>query len=341
MTAAARMQPLYSRRSKIVPRHSIMLLKSIFLVCLQVVVAPTAGWCDDVLKIAAGAPNNWDSGLPEVGQRGGIFKKHGLRLEILYTNGGGETMQAVISGSADIGIAAGTAGVFGAFAKGAPVRILLAGTTGTGDLYWYVPAASPLKSFADLDGKTVGYSTNGASTHTTLLALIKHFRVAAKPISTGAAALTMAQTMSRQVDVGWASPPFGLDALDEGKIRLIARGSDAPSTRDQTVRVHIVSADTLAKHRDVINRFVAAYRETYQWLYSDPAGVKTYSDYANVPERLAIRIRDEFMPKAALTPDRLSGIAAVTKDAVDFKFMQAPLTDAQLTELVQIPEVGK
>ena len=83
--------------------------------------------------------------MPDIGKRAGIFKKHGLDLEILYTNGGGETMQAVISGSVDIGIGAGTGSVLGAFAKGAPVRILLAGATGASDLYWYVPAASPLK----------------------------------------------------------------------------------------------------------------------------------------------------------------------------------------------------
>src|SRR5215510_10936606 len=87
--------------------------------------------------------------------------------------------QAVISGSVDIGIAAGTAAVMGAFAKGAPVRILAAGTTGTSDLYWYAPAGSPIPSFKDVNGRTVGYSTNGASTHTTLLALIKHFDVSA------------------------------------------------------------------------------------------------------------------------------------------------------------------
>jgi NitT/TauT family transport system substrate-binding protein len=307
---------------------------------LEFAAASTVACSDELLKVAVGAPNNWDSGLPDVGQRAGIFKKHGLTLEILYTHGGGETMQAVISGSADLGISAGTAGVFGAFAKGAPVRILLAGTTGASDLYWYVPASSPLRSFADLDGKTVGYSTNGASTHTTLLALIKHFNVAARPISTGAAALTMTQAMSRQIDVGWASPPFGLDALSEAKIRLIARGSDAPSTRDQTVRVHIVNADALAKRRDAMNRFMAAYRETYEWLYDNPDGVKIYAQYAQVPERLAIRIRDEFMPKAAMFPDRVSGIAALTKDAIDFKFMQAPLTQAQLAELVQIPAAG-
>jgi len=314
-----------------------ILLAPLLATCILFGLGPTVAPCDEVLKVAVGAPNNWDSGLPDVGQRAGFFKKHGLILDILYTNGGGETMQAVISGSADLGIAAGTTGVFGAFAKGAPVRILLAGTTGTSDLYWYVPQSSPLRSFADLNGRTVGYSTNGASTHATLLALIKHFGVMARPVSSGAAALTMTQTMSGQIDVGWASPPFGLDALDAAKIRLIARGSDAPSTRDQTVRVHIVNADALAKRRDAMNRFAAAYRETYEWIYDNPTGVKIYAQYAQVPERLAVRIRDEFMPKAALAPDRVSGIAAIVADAINFKFMQAPLTPAQLAELLQIP----
>lgn len=309
--------------------------------CLMAMAAanvfPTMGWSADTLKLAVGAPNNWDSGVPDIGRRAGIFNKHGLDLELLYTSGGGETLQAVISGSVDIGIGAGTGGVLGAFAKGAPVRILLAGTTGAGDLYWYVPAAAALRNFSELAGKTVGYSTNGASTHITVLALIKHFNVAAKAVATGAAAVTLTQAMSGQVDVGWASPPFGLDALDQGTIRLIARGSDAPSTRDQTVRVHIVNANALTQRRAVIERFVAAYREAYEWLYDHPDGVKLYADYGKVSERLATRIRDEFLPKAALSPDRILGIDATTRDAIDFKFMQAPLSKEQLSELIQIP----
>src|SRR5258708_29801844 len=128
--------------------------------CLGLTAAPTVASAEEVLKVAVGAPNNWDSGLPDVGQRAGIFKKHGLMLEILYTNGGGETMQAVISGSADLGISAGTAGVFGAFAKGAPVRVLLAGTTRASDLYWYVPASSPPRAFADLHWEAVRHFPN-------------------------------------------------------------------------------------------------------------------------------------------------------------------------------------
>src|SRR5262249_56756081 len=129
-----------------------------------------------------------------------------------------------------------------AFAKGAPLRILAAGTTGTSDLYWYVPADSPIRSFADTNGKTVGYSTNGASTHTTLLALIKHFGVSARAVASGAAAVTFTQAMSGQIDVGWGSPPFGIQQLEQGQIRIIARGSDAPSTHDPTVPGHIVNA---------------------------------------------------------------------------------------------------
>ena len=309
------------------------------LSCIVAVAALAAGpaRADDNLKLAVGAPGNWDTCIAEVGQRAGIFKKHGLTLELLYTQGGGETMQAVISGSVDIGVAAGTAAAMGAFSKGAPVRILAAGATGTSDLYWYVPANSSIKSFKDLDGKTAGYSTTGASTHTTLLALIKHFGVNAKPIGSGAAAVTLTQAMSGQIDVGWASPPFGLRELEEGKVRLIARGSDAPSTRDQTVRVHIVNANALAQRKDVFARFMQAYRESYDFLYSNPQGVKLYAEYGKVSEALATRIRDEFMPKEALQPDRVSGIDAVTQDAITFKVLSAPLSKEQLAQFIQIP----
>lgn len=307
------------------------------IVSLLLAAAPAASHAADVLKLAVGAPNNWDTSIPEIGQRAGIFARHGLRLDILYTQGGGETMQAVISGSVDIGAATGTHAVMGAFAKGAPVRILAAGTTGAGDLYWYVPAASPIKSFQDTNGKTTGFSTVGASTHITLLALIKHFGTSTKATATGAGASTLTQVLSRQIDVGWASPPFGLRQLQEGSIRLIARGNDAPSMVNQTVRVHIVNANALKQRADAINRFMQAYRETYEFLYSDPRGVRIFSEYSSVPEDLAIQIRDTFMPKPVMSPDKVSGIETIMADAITFKTLTAPLSQQQLTDLIQIP----
>src|SRR5262249_34696542 len=92
----------------------------------------------ETLKVAAGQRGNWDTSVCEIGQRGGIFKKHGIELDIVYTQGSGETLQAVLSESVDIGVAVGIMGALGAYSKGAPVRVIGAETTGAGDLYWYV-----------------------------------------------------------------------------------------------------------------------------------------------------------------------------------------------------------
>src|SRR5256885_16702221 len=86
-------------------------------------VLPTAH-AQDKLKIAAGQRGNWDTSIAEIGQLGGIFKKHGVGVEILYTQGGGETQQAGISGSGDSGVAPGVMGVPSGFSNGPPGGII-------------------------------------------------------------------------------------------------------------------------------------------------------------------------------------------------------------------------
>src|SRR2546430_5602048 len=41
---------------------------------------------EDTLKLAVGQRGNWDTSVSEIGQRAGIFKKHGLTLDIVYTD---------------------------------------------------------------------------------------------------------------------------------------------------------------------------------------------------------------------------------------------------------------
>ena len=231
------------------------------LAALTIVLAHAAH-AQDALKLAVGQRGNWENAMPELGQKAGIFKKHGLELEILYTQGGGETQQAVISGSVDIGIGVGTGGAMGAFAKGAPIRAFANSMTGAHDLYWYVPANSPIKSMKDAGGRSIAYSTRGSSTNMIVLGFAKHFGIDAKPVAAGNPASTFTQTMSGQIDVGWASPPFGVEAIEQGRIRVVARGSDVPSFRDQTVRVQIVNAAALEAKKDALARFVQAWRET-------------------------------------------------------------------------------
>src|ERR1700730_16204279 len=194
-----------------------------------------AAVAQDKLRIAGGLAGTWENSFSELGQNAGFCKKHGLELEIFYTQGAGETQQAVISGSADIGTGVGTFNTFGAFAKGAPIRVIAATHTGANDLTWYVRADSSIKDRKDLAGRSVAYSTTGSSTYATVLAFQRVFGVSFTPVATGSPASTLTQVMSGQIDVGWTSPPFALDLLNEGKIRVIARASDVPEMRNQTV----------------------------------------------------------------------------------------------------------
>jgi NitT/TauT family transport system substrate-binding protein len=291
----------------------------------------------DMLKLAVGQRGNWDTSVSELGQRGGIFKQHGLALELLYTQGSAETLQAVLSGSVDIGVGAGIMGALGAFSKNAPVRVIGAETTGAADLFWYVKAASPIRTLRDTDGKTIAFSGKGSSTDGIVSAYMKQYRLKAIPTATGGPAPTLTQVMSGQIDVGWSAPPFGLDLIDQGQIRVIATGNDAAVFKGQTVRLLIANLQVLRMRGDVIKRYMRAYRATVDWEYSDPAALKLYAEWLNIAPPIAQRARDGFFPKQALDPDTIVGLETIVNDAVELKYTQAPLTKEQLGELIQIP----
>jgi len=291
---------------------------------------------DDLLRLAIGQRGLWDSAIAELGQAAGIFKRHGLELQVVYTSGGGETQQAVISGSVDIGVSAGTLGVLSIFAKGAPVRIIAGEATGTAE-YYFVKADSPVKKdFKDVaPTMTLAYSTNGSGTHITALRFMKEYGFAAKLVATGSVPATFTQVMSGQVDIGFSTPPFGLDALEAGKIRLVALANDLASIRTQTVRVTIANAGDLARRPETYARFIAAYRATIDWMYAGDAAIPGFAHYAGISDATAKTVRDRFYPKSMLQLDQVSGLGELMQDAIAFKYIPQALTRPQLDELVQ------
>ncbi|MGA9456263.1 MAG: ABC transporter substrate-binding protein [Pseudolabrys sp.] len=302
-------------------------------IAMATLTAPAAA--DDLVKMTIGQRGNWDTSIAHLGEKAGIFKKHGLQLEMIYTSGSGETLQPVISGSVDLGLAVGTLGAMAAYSKGAPVRIIGAQATGAAD-YWY--AKNPaIKTLKDTNGHTIAFSTNGSSTHSVVRAFIDEFKLTAKPQPTGNPSATLTAVMTDQVDVGWAAPPFGLKEMEEGKIHLVARATDATLVRGQTIRVLVANADALVKRNEVIDRFMKAYRESIDYLYSsNPQVMKDYAEFARVSEPLAKRVRDEFFPKTLVNPDQIHGLDTLIPEAVNLKFIPAPLNKEQIAELIQI-----
>jgi NitT/TauT family transport system substrate-binding protein len=235
-----------------------------------------------------------------------------------------------------VGIGPGTHAVFGAFSKGAPIRMTGASFTGARDQLYYVRADSPIRSMKDADGKSIGISTSGSSSHMLALALAKHSGVNLVPQATGNYSATLTQVMTKQVDIGFAQAPFALDAVEDGRIRLVAKGADIPEVQNQSIRAWITHASTLERRRDALKRYVTAYRETLDWLYSSPDAAKAYAAWSGLPERLA-RQAPDYITKDSIDPIRIVGLEDMMADAVKFKYIPSPLTREQLASLVQVP----
>jgi NitT/TauT family transport system substrate-binding protein len=286
--------------------RTVGLAAGLLALCLPFAAAET-------LKIASPQPGSWESAIPVLGQQQGFFRQQGLELEIVNTSGSGETLQAVISGAVDVGLSAGTVGVLGAYARGAPIRIIGASETGSSDTFWY-------------------------AAHIAVLRFIGEYGLNARPVATGSPAATLTQVMTGQVDVGWAVAPFGLDALDRGELRVIGRASDIALIRQQTIRVQVSQARALVDKKELLQRFRNGYRATLDWMYASPDAAPRYMAYSGFSAAAVRRMLQDFMPKQSLQLDEIGGVKESMNDAIQFKFISAPLSEQQVRELVQIPK---
>jgi NitT/TauT family transport system substrate-binding protein len=87
----------------------------------------------------------------------------------------------------------------------------------------------------------------------------------------------------------------------------------------------------------VYARFIEAYRETIDWMYSDDAAIDAFAKWANISPILARRVRDGFYPKEMLQLDKVSSLDDIIQDAVAFKYIAQPLSAQQISQLLQLP----
>ena len=290
----------------------------------------------EVFKLAVPQKGAWETGIAYIGDKAGFFKAEGIEIDPLYTRGGAETVQAVLSGSVDLAVANGILGTIGSYVKGAPIRITGASITGTPEVYWYVRGDSDIKSVKDLAGKSVGFSQQGSSTHLIVMEALKHFGVQAKVVASGTPPTSYTMVMSKQIDAGWAVPPFNLDRIAKGEVRIVFTGLEVPSLQQQTTRVHVTNAATLNGKRDLLVRFHRALQKSLDFAYADDKALEIYAPYGEIDIATARIIRDKFHPKANMQMSKINDLERSLQQALEFKFLDKAATVGDVKGLIEI-----
>jgi NitT/TauT family transport system substrate-binding protein len=114
---------------------------------------------------------------------------------------------------------------------------------------------------------------------------------------------------------------------------MLVRESEVPKFQNMTVRVNISNLDTIAKRKGALDKFMAAYSETVDWMYTDPDALKRWAEWTQTPLDVAQGMRDEYFPKKNLLLERISGVEDTMTDAVEMKMMGKLLTKEQLEDL--------
>jgi NitT/TauT family transport system substrate-binding protein len=315
------------------------------LIAVCVLVGGAAAW-------AAGAPTKIVVVVPHrilftvalpvyVAQERGFYKENNIEVDAVFTRGGGENVQAVVSGDAQIGLGTGTLAVISAFVKKAPIKIAAAEITGM-DAFWYVQSKAPIRRMDDLAGKKVAYSRPGASSHMAVLAIADQIKAKglkpAEPVSLGGIPEVYTAVRTGQADAGWSVAPFQLDLVEKGELRVVVKGDEITAMREITPRVHFVNTAFAAKNPDVVRGFFRAQQKALDYMFENKAdAAKIWIRRAELkfPESAVLRTWD-YYNRAAMTLKPIRGVQATIEDGIRNNFLKQPLSEAELKSLIDL-----
>ncbi len=288
------------------------------------------------LKVATTFLGLWDTSQPAFCQERGEFRKVGLDVDVLSTRGGSENVQAVTAGGVDIGFSPGSNSVLAAFMHGGKIKIISSEFIGQNDSYFYVPAESPIRVIDDIKGKSVAYPRPGGAGEAILLGLKAERHLDFKAVAGGGMDAIFTMTMTRQIDVGYSVPPSQLDAVEKGQIRVLFSGDDVKSLSEITTRFVIASDSLLTTRPGVAEKFLKTLDGCIDWAYAHrDEAAKQFADLSKVDPAVADKAIG-FYQRSTMAFGPIQGVEEVIRQAVDGKFIDAALTDAQLKDVIDI-----
>lgn len=294
----------------------------------------------DILRVGKGFPSLFQFTPLDVGVQEGIFKKHGLDIEISTFAGDAKMQQALAAGSIDIGIGSGPGLAF--VAKGAPDLGVAEEAGPPLGITLAVLAKSPITALADLKGKIASISSVGSQTEWMIRELSRQQGWGPdgiKMVALGAVPAQLAALRTGEVD----AVPFDITTAyklqQAGEVRILLKFGDI--VKNYVNHVIYASDGVMAHHPDELRRFLAAWFETVAFVKSHKEDtVRIAAAVLEIPQPVVGRVYDEtirmlsdngrFDPK---------GLAVLRRSFVEMKMLPAEPDMAKLYTEKFLPRI--
>jgi len=231
-----------------------------------------------------------------IGVDKGIFARHGVDVKIFDLRGAAEQQQAMIAGAIDIGLGSGPAMSFSA--RGAPVKGVAEMASKPLVMVLAVSAKEPIKTPADLKGKTISIASPGSITEWMIRELQRQQGIpqdAVKLIALGANSAQMAALRTGQVD-GMPIDIFSATKYQrDGFVRILVNFGDIQP--HFILHVIFASDQAIAKKPDAIRRFLAGWFDTIQYMHTHKdESIKIAADMTKIPADVIATLYAQVLP---------------------------------------------
>lgn len=253
-------------------------------------------WAQTKIRLGKAQAQNFAFVVADVGLAAGIFKHHGIDLEIANFGGDARLVQAISADAIDVAFGGGPTIAFEV--KGAPMLAIAALADRPYTIMLVVAKDGPVKTEDDLKGRTVSVSTTGSLTYWLAQELSRSHGWGTGGIKIAPLGTTTAQAAAlktRQVDGVVTETSTVLRLVEEGTGRILVRFGE----RIPEFHVHVVFARqaVIDRNPDALRNFLRAMLESVQYMRDHKEEVIAIAmRVAEVSKSVATANYEELMP---------------------------------------------